>query len=360
MAKRTEKSVLFLCTGNYYRSRFAEVLFNSVAGKMGMAWQASSRGLALERGVTNVGPMAVEAVKALEALGVRAGDAITRMPAQVTGDDLEGAALVVALKQAEHLPLLQERFPAWAEKVEFWQVDDAPAVLGLIEREVMGLVARILGGGQRQESKPTEAADPASPPVKEPAKKPVTLKVGRETAGRRGKGVTTVFDLPLSDDSVRELAALLKRCGTGGTVKDGRIEIQGDQRERIVVELEKLGYKVKRVGDESNLCKNRRAGPTEKPHDDCKRSEVCRLHGGNPAGRRVRGHRRPDRRLRAGDRRPASRRGGHDGRAGSLPTDPRQVEYPGGRCSPGRHGYLLHGSHRANHRPGATAADRRR
>jgi translation initiation factor 1 len=249
MAKRSEKTVLFLCTGNYYRSRFAEVLFNSVAGRMGLPWRASSRGLALERGVNNVGPMAASAVKALEAMGVRAGDAITRMPAQVTTDDLEGAALVVALKHAEHLPLLQERFPAWAEKVEFWHVDDAPEVLGLIEQEVMGLVARILGGGQRRESQPTEATAPASPTVKEPAKKPVTLKVGRETAGRRGKGVTTVFDLPLDDDGVRELAALLKqRCGTGGTVKDGRIEIQGDQRERIVAELEKLGYKVKRVG----------------------------------------------------------------------------------------------------------------
>lgn len=248
MAQRSEKTVLFLCTGNYYRSRFAEVLFNSVAGKMGLPWRASSRGLALERGVNNVGPMAVEAVKALEAIGVRAGDAITRMPAQVTGDELEGAALIVALKQAEHLPLLQDRFPAWAEKVEFWQIDDAPEVLGLIEQEVMGLVARILGGGQRRESQPTEAA-PASPPVKEPAKKAITLKVGRETAGRRGKGVTTVFDLPFAEDGVRDLAALLKqRCGTGGTVKDGRIEIQGDQRERIVAELEKLGYKVKRVG----------------------------------------------------------------------------------------------------------------
>jgi predicted translation initiation factor SUI1 len=112
----------------------------------------------------------------------------------------------------------------------------------------MGLVARLLGGGQRQERQPTEAAL-ASPPVKEPARKPVTLKVGRETAGGRGKGVTTVFDLPLDDEGVRELAALLKqRCGTGGTVKDGRIEIQGDQRERIAAELERLGYKVKRVG----------------------------------------------------------------------------------------------------------------
>jgi predicted translation initiation factor SUI1 len=248
MAQRTERTVLFLCTGNYYRSRFAEVLFNSVAGRMGLAWRASSSGLALERGVNNVGPMAASAIEALEALGVRAGDAITRMPAQVTTGDLEGAALIVALKHAEHLPLLRERFPAWAEKVEYWHVDDAPEVFGLIEREVMGLVSRILGGGQRPESQPTEGA-PASPPVKELAKKLITLKVGRETAGRRGKGVTTVFDLPFDEGGVRELAAMLKqRCGTGGTVKDGRIEIQGDQRERIVTELEKLGYKVKRVG----------------------------------------------------------------------------------------------------------------
>ncbi len=216
---------------------------------MGLPWRATSRGLALERGVNNVGPMAASAVQALEAMGVRAGDAITRMPAQVTTDELEGAALIVALKHAEHLPLLRERFPAWAEKVEFWQVDDAPEVLGLIEQEVMGLVARLLGGGQRPEGPPTEATAPASPPVKESARKPVTLKVGRETAGRRGKGVTTVFDLPFDDGGVRELAALLKqRCGTGGTVKGGRIEIQGDQRERIVAELEKLGYKVERVG----------------------------------------------------------------------------------------------------------------
>src|SRR5262249_28249767 len=145
-----------------YRSRFAEVLFNSVAGKMGMAWRASSRGLALERGVNNVGPMEVSAIKTLEALGVRAAEAVARLPAQVTTDDLEGAALIVALKHAEHLPLLQERFPAWAEKVEFWHVDDSPEVLGLIEQEIMSLVARLLGGGQRPASQPTEAA-PVSP-----------------------------------------------------------------------------------------------------------------------------------------------------------------------------------------------------
>jgi predicted translation initiation factor SUI1 len=248
MAQRPERRVLFLCTGNYYRSRFAEVFFNSVAAKMGLPWRASSRGLALERGVNNVGAMAAAAVDALGRLGIRAGEECARAPAQVTAEDLEGAARIVVLKQGEHLPLLQERFPAWADRVEFWQVDDAPGALGVIEREVMGLVARLLGGSDRQESPPSEP-EPARRIATEPAGKPVVARVGRETAGRRGKGVTTVFDLPLDETGLRELAATLKqRCGTGGTVKDGRIEIQGDQRERIVAELEKLGYKVKRVG----------------------------------------------------------------------------------------------------------------
>jgi protein-tyrosine phosphatase len=141
---RIEKTVLFLCTGNYYRSRFAEVLFNSVAGKVGLPWRAASCGLALERGVNNVGPMAVSAIQALEGLGVCAGDDCSRAPVQVTTADLERADRIVALKQDEHLPLLRERFPAWAGKVEFWHVDDAPEVLPLIEREVRALVARLL------------------------------------------------------------------------------------------------------------------------------------------------------------------------------------------------------------------------
>jgi predicted translation initiation factor SUI1 len=192
--------------------------------------------------------MARSAIQALEAMGICAGEECARAPTRVTAQDFVAANRVVALKRDEHLPLLQERFPAWSEKLEFWHVDDAPEVLGLIEREVMGLVARILGGGAREENQPLERR-PVVPATTEPAKKPLTAKVGRETAGRRGKGVTTVFDLPLDESRLRELAGTLKqRCGTGGTVKDGRIEIQGDQRERIVAELEKLGYKVKRVG----------------------------------------------------------------------------------------------------------------
>ena len=61
--------------------------------------------------------------------------------------------------------------------------------------------------------------------------------------------MTSVSDLPLNENGITELATKLKtRLGTGGTVKDGRIEIQGDHRDRIVQELEGMGYRVKRAG----------------------------------------------------------------------------------------------------------------
>ncbi|MHB0958262.1 MAG: hypothetical protein ACYC0X_12350 [Pirellulaceae bacterium] len=78
--------------------------------------------------------------------------------------------------------------------------------------------------------------------------KSTVVRVRRETKGRRGKGVTIISELPLDEKSLTELAAKLKtRLGTGGTVKDGQIEIQGDHRDRIVVELEGMGYRAKRA-----------------------------------------------------------------------------------------------------------------
>lgn len=75
------------------------------------------------------------------------------------------------------------------------------------------------------------------------------VRVGRETKGRKGKGVTVVRGLSLADADLAALAKRLKkRCGSGGTVKDGVIEIQGEQRDTVVAELEKAGYRVKRSG----------------------------------------------------------------------------------------------------------------
>ena len=76
-----------------------------------------------------------------------------------------------------------------------------------------------------------------------------TIYLHRESSGRGGKPVTLVKNLVLSADDLKSLAKKLKQeCGTGGTIKDGMIEIQGEQRERIAVILQKLGYKVKVAG----------------------------------------------------------------------------------------------------------------
>ncbi len=78
---------------------------------------------------------------------------------------------------------------------------------------------------------------------------PPRPRVGRATQGRAGKGVTTVSGLPLTATELDALAAQLKkRCGSGGTVRDGVIEIQGEHRDTIVAELVKLGWQAKRSG----------------------------------------------------------------------------------------------------------------
>lgn len=253
MGQRGTKCVLFLGAGSDHGSRFAEMVFNHVAAKMGLPWNASARGLALEGDTSPDGPTATSAVSALQALGVRATEDVTRPPAPLAAEDLDGAAWVVALDEERDRPVLGERFPSHAGKVEYWQVAGRHEALALIEREVMDLVARLMGGGKPRQPRlrqdAPEAPRPADPKKADVAKARGTVRVDRETKGRRGKGVTTVFDLPLTDAEVMALAARLKeRCGTGGTVKDGRIEIQGDQRERVAAELEKMGYKVKRVG----------------------------------------------------------------------------------------------------------------
>jgi len=81
------------------------------------------------------------------------------------------------------------------------------------------------------------------------AVKPANVRVGRETKGRAGRGVTTVSGLPLAQAELVELAAKLKkRCGSGGTLRDGVIEIQGEHRDVIVAELLKLGWAAKKSG----------------------------------------------------------------------------------------------------------------
>ncbi|KAA3606286.1 MAG: stress response translation initiation inhibitor YciH [Calditrichaeota bacterium] len=75
------------------------------------------------------------------------------------------------------------------------------------------------------------------------------VRVKREVKGRKGKPVTTIHGIEADNDTLKEIASKLKRkCGVGGSLKNGVIEIQGDKRDTIIPELEKEGFKVKRAG----------------------------------------------------------------------------------------------------------------
>jgi protein-tyrosine phosphatase len=136
-----------LCTGNYYRSRFAELLFNALAPAHNLPWQAFSRGVALEKGVGNVGPMSPLAIQTLQALGV-ISEGFARYPVQAQEGDFQGARIIIALQEAEHRPYLSARYPAWVDRVEYWHVRDCvptPAYdpLQEIRREVEQLIVRL-------------------------------------------------------------------------------------------------------------------------------------------------------------------------------------------------------------------------
>ena len=137
-------SVLFLCTGNYYRSRFAELLFNYLAPLSCLDWQATSRGIAIELGVDNIGPISPFILEGLALRGVQL-DREIRFPLPLEEKDLATANRIIALKQDEHLPMLQRKFHHWVERTEFWQVPDIDGVdptvaLPQIERHVHELV----------------------------------------------------------------------------------------------------------------------------------------------------------------------------------------------------------------------------
>ncbi|MGP4843912.1 translation initiation factor Sui1 [Marinobacter sp. 1Y8] len=75
------------------------------------------------------------------------------------------------------------------------------------------------------------------------------VRLSRETKGRKGKGVTLITGIPLAEKELKAYAKTLKaKCGTGGTVKDGVVEIQGDHRDLLLPLLQLKGWTVKKAG----------------------------------------------------------------------------------------------------------------
>ena len=143
----TMQTILFLCTGNYYLSRFAEHLFNYLARKRELNWQADSRGLALERGANNVGAISHYAKTALAQKGITLLDE-ERFPQSVLLEDFHSFTKVIAIDEEEHRPLMTERFPQWVDNIEYWLVHDidktaVDEALGQIEAKVIDLINKL-------------------------------------------------------------------------------------------------------------------------------------------------------------------------------------------------------------------------
>jgi len=140
------RQVLFLCSANYYRSRFAEHLFNWLAPKRNLQWRADSRGLEVERwgDLGAISPFTVEALKD-RGLSINGN---SRRPQQLAIEDLTKSELVIALKESEHRAMMADLFPEWEDVVEYWHVHDLDCAepeeaLPILEKHVQDLVDRL-------------------------------------------------------------------------------------------------------------------------------------------------------------------------------------------------------------------------
>ncbi|NEQ49164.1 MAG: low molecular weight phosphatase family protein [Leptolyngbya sp. SIO3F4] len=113
--------VLFICTGNYYRSRFAEIYFNHLADTNGLSLRAFSKGLEAHMH-RNVGAISPYALEYLELLGIDPGN--HRMPQTLDEAHLEQARLSIAMDRTEHEPMVRKYQPTWIAQVEFWEFPD--------------------------------------------------------------------------------------------------------------------------------------------------------------------------------------------------------------------------------------------
>ncbi|MDR2981738.1 MAG: hypothetical protein LBV12_05775 [Puniceicoccales bacterium] len=139
--------VLFLCTGNYYRSRFAEAIFNFYAARRGLAARAFSRGLAIHLVADHPDRISPHTVSALVDRSIPLSCTSSR-PCQVANTDFATAHRIIALKESEHRAMISLLHPGWEDRVEYWHADDVEAgspceVLPLIENKVLAILDEV-------------------------------------------------------------------------------------------------------------------------------------------------------------------------------------------------------------------------
>ncbi|MBV8176440.1 MAG: low molecular weight phosphatase family protein [Verrucomicrobia bacterium] len=136
--------ILFICTGNFYRSRFAEAVFNYHAERQQIPWTAMSRGLAIHLTEGYLSSFAAEALLERQ-IDLRYTG---RQRVQLLEDDLLKSDRSIAMDRAEHLPMMQNQFPAWVDRIGYWDVPDIPhrpfkEALREIEQNIIRLLQEV-------------------------------------------------------------------------------------------------------------------------------------------------------------------------------------------------------------------------
>ncbi|NJN27336.1 MAG: low molecular weight phosphatase family protein [Cyclobacteriaceae bacterium] len=120
------QKILFICTGNYYRSRFAEEYFNHLAKVNGLNWRAFSKGLSNNMpSPNNPGPISTHTIAALQERKI-IGEELNRFPLPITKEDFEVYDKIIALSEQEHRPMLKDRYITHLDKIGFFEVGDLP------------------------------------------------------------------------------------------------------------------------------------------------------------------------------------------------------------------------------------------
>ncbi|GIV85608.1 MAG: low molecular weight phosphatase family protein [Candidatus Roseilinea sp.] len=140
----SDHTVLFVCTGNYYRSRYAELYFNATAPAH-LGWRAASRGFAPNP--FNPGPIAVSVIYRAQERGLPLPADLPH-PRRLTEADLHSAQRIIALDEDEHRSYVEHYFPAWRNRITYWRVHDlhlmpTAEAFALIEHNVDALVREL-------------------------------------------------------------------------------------------------------------------------------------------------------------------------------------------------------------------------
>ena len=115
------RQILFICTGNYYRSRFAEIYFNHLSAARGLSLRSRSRGFRMNP-EKNKGALSPHTVSYLKELDIPTHD--VGIPTKLHIDDLHSATRIIAMDEKEHYAMMTNLFPDWVAKVEFWNFED--------------------------------------------------------------------------------------------------------------------------------------------------------------------------------------------------------------------------------------------